>query len=313
MRTGNEITETDVQSDGIVGKLYRPVDKKVCPGIIVLGGSGGGFSWPTEMGARLARHGFATLALAYFRHGNLPKTLVHIRLEYFEAAINWISGQEEVTATNLAVVGASRGGELALILASTFPQIKAVVAYAPSSVVWGACGGITSVGRAAWTHHGRPLPHMKMRLSPKMLVEYVKMGFCFLSRRPFRETPLFVTALDKPSSVEQAVIHVERICGPILLISGDDDQIWPSDLMCKMIVKRLGACGYPFSFRHLSYEGAGHAISFPDLPSEAYAAKVPHPLTRIIYELGGDPEKTAQASKSAWTEVVAFLEKYVAG
>ena len=311
MCTGNEIIETTVQSDGIFGKLYRPADDKTYPGIIVLGGSGGGFGWSGEMASRIARCGFAALALAYFRHGDLPKALVNVPLEYFEPALDWITKQEKITDEKLAVVGASRGAELALILASRFPRIKAVVAYVPSSVVWPATGGITSIGRAAWTHRGCPLPRLKMGLSPKMLIAYAKMGLCRLSRHPFRETPQFLTALENASLVEQAIIPVEKICGPILLISGDDDQLWPSDLMCKMIVTRLRSCGHPYACKHLSYKGAGHAIGFPDLPLEAYPTKARHSLTGIIYHLGGTLENNAQAAKSAWAEVVAFLEEHV--
>ena len=311
MCTGNEIVETTVQSDGILGKLYRPADDKTYPGIIVLGGSGGGLGWSDEMAGRLARCGFAAMALAYFRYGSLPKTLVNIPLEYFEAALDWISKQEKITDKKLAVVSASRGGELALILASRLAKIRAVIAYVPGSVVWPATGGITSIGRAAWTYRGHPLPHMKMGLSPRMLIAYAKMGLCRLSRRPFRETPQFLTALGHASLVDQAVIPVEKIRGPMLLISGDNDQLWPSDFMCKMIVSRLRTCRHPFPCKHLSYEGAGHAIGFPDLPPEAYPTKAYHSLTGMVYHLGGTLKNNAQAARSAWSEVVAFLEEYV--
>jgi dienelactone hydrolase len=310
----NKIIETSIRADGIVGKLYRPTDDKTYPGVIVLGGSGGGFGWSGEMAARLAHCRFAALALAYFRHDGLPKALVNIPLEYFETAVDWISRQERITTMKLAVVGGSRGGELALLLASRIPRIKAVVAYAPSSVVWGADGGVTSIGRAAWSYRGRPLPYMKMGLSKRTLIEYAKMVVCFFSRRPYRLTPLCLTALENKPSVEQVTIPVEKIQGPILLISGEDDQLWPAAFMCEKIVARLkafGSAGGGFPCKHVKYEGAGHAISLPDLPLEDYPVRMSHPLNGVIYELGGTLEKNAQAAKLAWAEVVSFLDEYV--
>ena len=68
---------------------------------------------------------------------------------------------EAVSAARpLALIGASRGAELALLAASTFPTVGAVVAIAPSSVRWGRDGGIGAIGRTAWTFRGQALPGM---------------------------------------------------------------------------------------------------------------------------------------------------------
>jgi dienelactone hydrolase len=46
-----------------------------------------------------------------------------------------------VDAVRVAAVGNSKGGELALLLGATYPQdVKAVVGYAPSAVVWEGIG-----------------------------------------------------------------------------------------------------------------------------------------------------------------------------
>ena len=114
---------------------------------------------------------------------------------------------------------------------------------------------------------------------------------------------------DDPA-VKQASIPVENIKGPILLISGDDDQLSPSTLMSKMIMDRLREHKHPFPYKHLRYKGAGHAINLPDLPREAYPTKITHPLTHIVYDLGGDPDINAEAGKQAWNEVLTFLKEH---
>ena len=307
----NTITEHDIDSDGICGKLFRPSNHDVRPGIIVLGGSGGGLGWSDGMAHKLAGEGYAALALAYFRYAELPKALVNIQLEYFTKAFDWMADQQGIDAKQLALVGGSRGAELALILGSIFPAVKAVVGYAPSSVIWGACGGITSIGKPAWTYQEKPLLPIRMGFSIKVFCEHVKMGLCLVSRVPYRETPLFVAALGNEFAVNRAIISVENIKGPILLISGDDDQLTPSALMSDMIMDRLRKHKHPFAYKHLKYKGAGHAISLPDLPREAYLTKVAHSLTHIKYDLGGNIDSNAQASKQAWNEVVAFLKEHV--
>ncbi len=98
-------------------------------------GAGGGLS---EGGAEtLASEGLAALALAYFGIDRLPHELVEIPLEYFEKAIAWLRAQPGVDAERVAVVGNSKGGELALLLGATYPEdVKAIVGYSPSAVVW---------------------------------------------------------------------------------------------------------------------------------------------------------------------------------
>ncbi len=101
------------------------------PAVVVLGGSEGGL--PLRNAAWLASHGYAALALAYFRYDNLPQRLEAIPLEYFGQALSWMASRPEIDANHIGVMGVSRGGELALQLGSMYPQIKAVVAFVPAS------------------------------------------------------------------------------------------------------------------------------------------------------------------------------------
>ena len=75
--------------EATVGRLFIPPGRGPHPVVIVLSGSGGGFD--LDKAAVLSRHGFATLALAYFGVAPLPTWLHRIPLEYFEAALTWLS------------------------------------------------------------------------------------------------------------------------------------------------------------------------------------------------------------------------------
>ena len=71
----------------------------------------------------LASRGFATIALAYFGAPGLPDKLVGIEVEAVERAIRWLDGRADVSGDRVAVIGGSRGGELALLAGSLLKQI----------------------------------------------------------------------------------------------------------------------------------------------------------------------------------------------
>ncbi len=134
------------------GLLFLPPGEERHAGVLVVGGSEGGL--PSRRAAWLASHGFAALALAYFRYDDLPNELAGIPLEYFGTALNWMAHRPEIKSDRIAVMGVSRGAELALQLGSMFPAVRAVVAYAPANVRFPACCGFTSVP-FAWTWSGK--------------------------------------------------------------------------------------------------------------------------------------------------------------
>jgi dienelactone hydrolase len=204
-----------IRDAGLVGTLFIGLGDRPHPVVVVLGGSEGGLESSESRAALFAAHGYAALALAYFRTDGLPRELVRIPLEYFEHALAWIATQPELDARRIAVVGASRGAEAALLLAARSPVVRATVAYAPSSMVWGGLDRThPSLHIPAWTSEGVDL---ESGTSPRIL--------------------------DVPDSVSRYGIPVERMHGPVLLIAGADDRLWPSAKMANQVMERLRAHG----------------------------------------------------------------------
>jgi dienelactone hydrolase len=103
---------------------------------VLLGGSEGGLPNGYAAGL-LASHGYSVLALAYFDEPGLPPELQRIPLEYFQRAISWLAKQPDVDPTRITLIGSSRGGEAALLIGATYPQlVRAVAAYVPSDRVY---------------------------------------------------------------------------------------------------------------------------------------------------------------------------------
>jgi len=272
---------------------------------MVVSGGGGGID--EFRGAILASHGYAALALGHFAVEGRPRSLVNIPLEYFETAIGWMRAQKWFDNRLLAVWGASRGGELALLLGATFPAITAVAAWVPSGVLFWALGpaepGDTRP-RAAWTFRGRALPYLQENNtsgdppahSPGGAVAY---------------TPFYRGQLRDARAVERATIPVEKIRGPVQLVSGVDDQMWPSSDLADIALRRLEAYRHPFPFRHLKYPDAGHTIIVPYWPLPDLRV---HKLTRVegmqdyLLLQGGTAKADAEAGVDAWRDLLTFLD-----
>ena len=118
--------------------------------------------------------------------------------------------------------------------------------------------------------------------------------------------PIFFMNLENAPALEEAIIPVEKINGPVLLISGQDDRVWPSSLMSEMVIKRLKEHNHPHFFMHLSYKGAGHNIGVPYGSTTAITFR--HPITGTVFSLGGNAKDNAFSKVNSWPQVLKFLE-----
>jgi len=292
---------------GRIARLFTPPGRSPHPVVIVLAGTGGGFD--LDKAALLARHGFATLALAYFGIPPLPTWLHRIPLEYFGAALTWLAAQAEIDSKRIGVLGVSRGAELALLLAAMFPQIRAAVAYAPSSVAWAAGGRDKATGEIipAWTWRGTPVPFAPLPLRGFMWRSAVPV---VLLRRPVIFRNLFRSALRNREEIARAAIPVENIRGPVLLVSGGDDQVWPAAEMAETIVSRLKQRGFTYAVEHLNYPCAGHNLRYPNLPTTSRQSRNRH-MGNAKFSYGGTAAADAEAQADSWRRAIAFLQRHL--
>jgi hypothetical protein len=274
---------------GMVGAYYPPPAGKG-EVVLVLGGSEGGLRGAQPLARRLSEHGFGTLAIAYFDAPGLPAALKDIPLETFEAGVDWLRAQPGVGPRPIAVLGGSKGGEAALLLASRDPRICAAVAGAPSSVVWAGIdmrNPAAPVATASWSWRGKPL------------------AFVPYAEGPFRGVrDLYERSLAKASPA--AAIPVEKIRGPVLMISGKADQLWPSTPMADRVMARLDAHHFAWAHIHLAYDNAGHAAFGPPLAADS-------PNLKALAGLGGTPEGNNAARADGWPKALAFLDRAFAG
>ena len=303
---GHGVTRRELREEGLVGTLFLPPDRAdghTHPAILVLNGSGGGINEPRA--ALYASHGYAALALGYFKAPGRPDYISNTPLEYFETALAWLHRTLRPWQGYVAVSGQSRGGELALLLGSTFPQlVSAVIGYVPAALVHSAqnaCDPKTGREGPAWIFRGQPLPHLWQNNRTATWAPWDD------GPPPRRHAAALLTALQDPDAVERARIRVENIRGPVLLLSATDDGSWPSSVYGRMVVERLARFGHPHAVEHLDFEGAGHSIVFPYVPTTqlVYA----HPVSGRLSTTGGTPAANAQADEASWARVLHFLQQ----
>lgn len=292
---------TAIRENGIVGTLFTPPGPGPHPLVVVLAGSGGGLM--EARAALFAAHGYAALALGYFGAPGLPPTISQTRLEYFESALHWARHSLAPADGFLAVCGVSRGGELALLLGALMPElIDAVIGYVPSSVT----NGVLNAGRPGEGRHA-PTWSWRGRMLPVLAADNPRADWRLFDDGPSpkRQTPAFLAALQDAQAVSRAAIAVERIRGPVMLIGGRDDALWPSGHFVALVAERLASHSHPYPVLALAYDDAGHTITYPYVPTTVLSR--PHPVSRIELAYGGTAEGNARGGAESWTAVLAFL------
>lgn len=298
------LTRTDVTEHGLVGVLYRPAGSRPLPAVLMLGGAEGGLH--EDNAALLAAHGYVVLALAYYGMPGLPQTLTNIPVEYFGAALSYLASRADVAAGQVAVHGGSKGGEAALLIGSIYPAVRAVVSIVGCGLITQGISQDVETGTLLeilrtpvpnWTYQSRALPYLPNVVTPRMEAAVTAGGPVALGWA--------APDLSCADKVAEAAIPVERITGPVLLISAADDQTYGPAFQ-EAAAQRLAAAGHPYPFRHIVHEGAGHLIANAGYRPTTQSV-LPGP--GVPFQYGGTAAADAAARLATWRETLRFLDQ----
>lgn len=288
---GAEIKAIPVRENGIVGVFHLAPDMRRRPVVVMLNGSDGGTP-SARSAADLVASGYPVLSLAYFQDWNgqpagLPASLNAIPLDYVFRAIDWLKAQPAVDAGRIVLMGESRGGELALLVASLRPDVAGVMTFSASSRVWNGIprtyDPATPPG-PAWTLGGRPVP--------------------FQTSVPIPDLPMRQW-FERVSPIDAARIRVENIRGPILLVSSKADGIWPGNLYADEIAAHLQNRRDHAAVRNLQFDDASHLLMGVGPGITTFEI----PGTGQVVNFGGTPAGTVRARAEAWDAAKQFLAR----
>lgn len=302
---GVELTRVDV--GGLPGTLALPPGGgRSLPAVACFGGSEGGSDSQVAHAALLASRGFVALAAPWVAEAEAAAAIEDVPLERFATALEVIAGHPAVDPARVAAMGVSRGSEglLAAVAAGLGPPPAALVLVSPSSVTWQAVGGAGEVpDTASWTRAGDPLPWQTLPtgvLMPQLIRNDWHVHRDVAAHRPslLRLQAAYAAGFDR--GVDVAAIPSEQVGCPILCVSGDDDQLWPSGVMADALLARRNRT----DDEHLRYPGAGHLIRLGTFPTDA-------PWTGGI-AFGGTRAGLAAAQRDVTERVPAFLQRLTA-
>ena len=217
------------------------------PLIVGLGGSEGGNAWSGDhwkaVRESFIKEGYAFLALGYFGAKGTPEILNKIALEDVHNAIITATKEPQLNKKKIAIIGGSRGADLALLLGSYYKDISCIVAIVPSHVVFP--GHAQEFNSSCWTYQGKELPFVPVNDE----------AVPFLMKQDLRGT--FQAMLKDAKAEKNARIAVEKINGPILFLSATKDEICPSTPMSLKMMEALESNPFKFHYEHKAFDG-GH-------------------------------------------------------
>ena len=266
-----------ITAGNLRGTLFVPKNSAKTVGIIDLFGSGGGLL--EFRAALLASHGYAVLALAYFNYEDLPKS-IEFDLDYFDEAVQFMMSHPRVdSAQGLAVIGTSKGAEMAMHMTAYNPEIKACVAINGGTY---HCFGLHK-------YKGAPITAHMYNDWSKVIASDEGVSFIDCHRDVNNKADLIPVELAKHAN--------------FLIIHGDDDtNICASNAI--RTVKRIRDSGNTKCILKL-YPGAGHLLEPPYMPLCRLGY---HNLVDLCLVYGGEPRLHAQAQKDMWRSVLEFFE-----
>ncbi|KAM4707497.1 acyl-coenzyme A amino acid N-acyltransferase 1-like isoform 2-T3 [Discoglossus pictus] len=278
------VKRIQVREGRIRGALFLPPGDGPFRGIIDMFGGLGGLV--ESRSSLLASRGFASLALAYFAYDDLPRTLEHVDLTYFEEAAQYLLRNPKISGDGVGVLGVSKGAEIALAMATYLPQIKATVCInAPNNAI---NGNSFSYGNVFL--RGNP-NHME-----KLLVT---------------ETGA-VTIIDTWADIrkpeyQNSLLPLEKALGSIMFVVGEADQSCNSLIHAKKALSIARKHGKK-NVHMVSYPGAGHLIEPPSSPFCPISLSPPFPFH--LY-WGGELLAHCRAQEASWREIQDFFSRNI--
>lgn len=288
-----EQTET-MSRDRFFGRYFASAHGRDRLGVVVWGGSEGGIADSELEAAALASAGIPALAVAYFDEPGLPCSLSRIPIDYFATAARWLARQRGINPARIWALSESRGTEAEFLLAAHWPELlHGLVAAAPSSTGYGAIRGqCRPRSSVAWTVHGKPVPYGSAGGVPRLAANGV-----------LDERQDFLTALGFPST-KAAKIPIEAFHGPVLLLAGGDDELWPSTIYARQLVAELDAD--PAVHRLIIYPRAGHLVlGVPTIPAPATEN-----VNGFTLNLGGTLADNDAAHRADWPLTLQFIRTH---
>lgn len=319
--------------------MFVPATPGPHPGILLLHGSGGGRYSPGRhcLPRLLASRGYAALSFCYFDCGDdaIPEALADIDLRRTYDAMVWLKRSAHVGGHRVALAGASRGAEKAVLLASLLghaggsdPSIvlpDALYASAPFGRVAGAFNWRARADDDRWRQE-RLAYEACVRAAGCVGRPALDQAECWIDDPAGRHTgpdgrrqswvtsrcaaepnlpgqifgrPAWAWGRDPERARPGSEIELHHYPGPILVVHGAVDPLWPVEEGADHLRRTLTRGGVP-SHRDVVHQIDRRVDSWPPLPAERV----------LFYIFEGEPHLfSAYGSIARRQLLLAFLDR----
>ncbi|GAB0190443.1 acyl-coenzyme A thioesterase 5-like [Grus japonensis] len=213
------VRRVPVREGRIRATLFLPPGEDTFPGIIDIHGYAGGLF--EHRASLLANHGFATLALAYFKYEDLPQDPTELHLEYFEEAVNYMLQHPQVKGPGVGLLGYSKGAELSFAMAAFLKNITAVV----------SLNGPVANTIIPLCYKDKIIPPLPFNEQKVKVMDSDVIDCSEVLPDPFQ------------APGNQSLIPLEKAEAQLLLIAGQDDRVVKSEYYATKVCKLLQAQG----------------------------------------------------------------------
>ncbi|XP_053344907.1 acyl-coenzyme A thioesterase 2, mitochondrial-like [Clarias gariepinus] len=279
------VKRVPVRDGRLRGTLFIPPGEGPFPGIIDLYTLGGTVCEPRA--ALLANKGFVVFALAFYGYQDMPKTVNTLHLEYFEEGLTFLQEHPKVKKTGMGILSLSKGGDLALSMASFLPNVASIICI-------NGCNANTMF----------PLHYKDMVIPPLIL----NMQNVITTPSGIAEV-LNVFPDVTAEETRDLIIPIERASCKFLFIVSGDDKNWNSTFFASQACSRLKAHGKA-NYETANYPKAGHFMEVPYMP---HCPSGFNGAVEQVIEFGGEPKAHADAQVDAWRRVEVFFKKHLNG
>jgi len=251
----------DLQNNRFENKFYpAKIDSNYVKGdistqkypiIFLLGAYEGGWREDAHV-HKLQKLGYHVVSITFYNKEGFSNNLANINIDEIKKIMDSYKRYSSVDASSVGIVGQGKGAELALLMASYYPDIKMVVGISTPHVSFQSSRA-TLLTEPSWIHQGKEVPYVAY---PKLSLTAIKTVVRLLKRKVNGYRDLHDLAIENEQAVEKARIKVENINGDIFLASLTEDGMWNSPLMGNEIIKRLKEKKFTHQFEHKSYRGS---------------------------------------------------------
>lgn len=151
---------------------------------------------------------------------------------------------------------------------------------------------------------GTPLPFIRL----KNRVLFLNMLDCFIRNKPFGYAYTYKTGIDQAANKEEARIKIENAKADILLIAGENDNIWNSSDGCDDLMNTLKRNNYSYSFNFFKYKETGHPFPLPYIIPLSVTLSMKM-VPRLVFETGGTIAGNVYAQVDSWRKTIEFFER----